>query len=76
MAIPGVGSIIQIGISLFDFSNLIKNQVYLIFSIGYCYGFGFDNGVIVLVLLQSVTKPPMIVSRKKNRNIRKMKPTM
>jgi hypothetical protein len=37
-AIPGVGSIIQIGISLFDFSQLIKNQVYLIFSIGYCYG--------------------------------------
>jgi hypothetical protein len=37
-AIPGVGSIIQIGISLFDFSNLINNQVYLIFSIGYCYG--------------------------------------
>ncbi len=37
-AIPGVGSMIQIGISLFDFSQLIKNQVYLIFSIGYCYG--------------------------------------
>ena len=37
-AIPGVGSMIQIGISLFDFSNLIKNIVYLIFSIGYCHG--------------------------------------
>jgi hypothetical protein len=37
-AIPGVGSMIQIGISLFDFSQLIKNQVYLIFAIGYCYG--------------------------------------
>lgn len=36
--IPGVGSIIQVGISAFDFSQLIKNQVYLIFSIGYCYG--------------------------------------
>jgi hypothetical protein len=29
---------IQVGISVFDFSQLIKNQVYLIFSIGYCYG--------------------------------------
>lgn len=37
-AIPGVGSMIQVGISVFDFSQLIKNQVYLIFSIGYCYG--------------------------------------
>ncbi|WP_300464990.1 hypothetical protein [Desulfobacula sp.] len=37
-AVPGVGSMIQIGISLFDFSQLIKNQVHLIFSIGYCYG--------------------------------------
>jgi len=36
--IPGVGSMIQVGISLFDFSQLIKNQVYLTFSIGYCYG--------------------------------------
>ena len=26
-AIPGVGSIIQIGISLFDFSNLINNKI-------------------------------------------------
>jgi hypothetical protein len=37
-AVPGVGSMIQVGISVFDFSQLIKNQVYLIFSIGYCYG--------------------------------------
>lgn len=37
-AIPGVGSMIQVGISVLDFSQLIKNQVYLIFSIGYCYG--------------------------------------
>jgi len=37
-AIPGVGSMIQIGISLFDFSKLFKNQIYLIFAIGYCYG--------------------------------------
>ena len=37
-AIPGIGSIIQIGISFFDFSQLIKKLVHLIFSIGYCYG--------------------------------------
>jgi hypothetical protein len=37
-AVPGVGSMIQVGISVFDFSQLIKNQVYLIFLIGYCYG--------------------------------------
>jgi len=36
--IPGIGTLVQIGISSFDFSILIKNQVYLIFSIGYCYG--------------------------------------
>ncbi len=35
--IPGLGSLIQIGISTIDFSYLIKNQVYLIFAIGYCY---------------------------------------
>jgi|GEM_PF-780821 hypothetical protein len=42
-AIPGPGSIIQIGVSLLDFSQLIKNQVYLIFSIGYCYGISDAN---------------------------------
>ena len=36
--IPGVGSLIQIGISSIDFSILIRHQVYLIFAMGYCYG--------------------------------------
>lgn len=31
-AVPGVGSMIQVGISVFDFSQLIKNQLYQIFS--------------------------------------------
>jgi hypothetical protein len=37
-AIPGIGTLIQIAISSFDFSFLIKRQVYLNFAIGHCYG--------------------------------------
>lgn len=49
--IPGVGSMIQVGISIFDFSQLIKNQVYLIFSIGYCHGIS-DTDVLKRVTLK------------------------
>jgi hypothetical protein len=49
--IPGIGTLIQIGISSFDFSILIKNQVYLIFSIGYCYGI-YDVDKLKRVTLQ------------------------
>jgi hypothetical protein len=41
-AIPGVGTVAQIGIEAgtagLDFALLVRNQVFMVFALGYCYG--------------------------------------